>query len=114
MFLLPILIFPVVLALALRRLVGIAWQLAHGRLRLTNRRRALWVPAAVLAYAGLLGYSLALLVALGHACFMATDKLPAYLALAGYVLAYPLVYFAAAWVFYYAFQRETALPGSRT
>lgn len=104
MFLLPVLIFPFVLALALRRLVGTGWQLAHGRLRLADRRRALWAPAAALAYAALLGYSLALLAALGHALFMVTDRLPAYAALAGYVLAYPLVYFFAAWVFYYAFQ----------
>ncbi|WP_405124782.1 hypothetical protein [Pulveribacter suum] len=105
---------PFVLALALRRLIGIAWQLAHGRLRFASSRRALWVPAAALAYAGLLGYSLALFAALGHALFLATDRLPACLALAGYALAYPLVYFAAAWVFYYAFQRETPHPGPPT
>ena len=44
---------------------------------------------------------MALGLALVHALVAAQDRAAAYLALLGYVVAYPVVYFLAAWVFFY-------------
>ncbi|GEM_PF-3533699 len=99
------LLLPLVFALALRRLVGIPRQMACGSLRLAQGRRALRGAAAAAAYLTLLGYSAGLALALAHAVVVAADRTAAWLALAGWVLGYPLVYFCAAWVFFHAFER---------
>lgn len=108
MFILPLIILPFILAMAVRRLCQIPAGLWSGRLQVRAHRHALLSAAVAAAYLVLLGYTLALGAALLHAGLLAADRLPAYLSLAGYVLAYPLVYMAAAWVFYHGLQ-----PGAR-
>lgn len=101
MFVLPLLALPFIFLLAAYRLYQIPMRLRAGRLRVPERRRALWSVASTVAYLVLSGYTVALGAALAQAAFFAADRLPAYLALTGYVLAYPLVYMAAAWVFFH-------------
>ncbi|WP_291587054.1 hypothetical protein [Comamonas sp. UBA7528] len=59
------------------------------------------LAATAVAYLVLLAYTVALLAALVHTLLFAADSLSAYLELAAYALAYPLVYLAAAWTFYH-------------
>ena len=101
MFILPILLVPLVFGLAIHRLVDIPRQLSRGTLRLPGRRHVVLHAATIAAYAVLLGYTVALGLALVHALVAAQDRATAYLALLGYVVAYPVVYFLAAWVFFY-------------
>jgi hypothetical protein len=104
MFLLPALFLPLVFGLAIHRLVDIPRKLWRGKLRLPGKQRILLHAATIAAYGVLLGYTIALGAALVHALLAAQDRLSAYLALLGYVAAYPVVYFLAAWVFYYGLQ----------
>lgn len=101
MFILPALVIPLVFVLAIRRLYEIPQKLWRNQLRLPGRQRPLLHAATVTAYAALLGCTVALGAALAHVLLAAQDRLPAYVALLGYMAAYPLVYFFAAWVFYY-------------
>ena len=52
----------------------------------------------------MLFYTIALSTALIQALLLAENRLSAYLSLLLYIAAYPLVYFGAAWVFYYGLQ----------
>lgn len=101
MFILPILLLPLVFGLAIHRLVDVPRQIARGTLQLPGRQHLALHAATVGAYAVLLGCTLALGAALAHALWAAQERAPAYLALLGYVAAYPVVYFLAAWVFFY-------------
>lgn len=104
MFILPALVIPLVLGLALVRLYRIPRQLRSGALVLPGRRRIVLHMATIAAYAVLLVYTVALGVALTQALFFAEGRLSAYLGLLAYVAAYPLVYMGAAWVFYHGLQ----------
>ncbi len=104
MFVLPTLILPLVFAIAVFRLYDIPRQLWQGKLRLPGGQRIVLHAATISAYAALLGYTLALGIALTHALLAAQDRSSAYLALLGYMAVYPLVYFFAAWIFYYGLQ----------
>jgi len=104
MFLLPALFLPLVFGLAIHRLYEIPQKLWRGELRLPGRQRIFLHAATIGAYGVLLGYTVALGIALAHALLAAQDRLSAYLALLGYMAAYPLVYFLAAWAFYYGLQ----------
>lgn len=101
MFLLPALFLPLVFGLAIHRLYEIPQKLWRGELQLPGRQRALLYVVTMAAYLALLGYTIALGIALAQALLVAEDLLSAYLALLRYVAGYPLVYFVAAWVFYY-------------
>ena len=101
MLVLPALIFPFVLGLALYRQVQIPRRLWAGGLRLPGRHRQPWLVATAGAYLALLCYTAALATALVRAFFLAKYQLPAYLSLLFYIAAYPVVHFAAAWIFYY-------------
>ena len=101
MFILPILLVPLVFGLAIHRLVDIPRQLSRGTQRLPGRRHVVLHAATIVAYTVLLGYTVALGLALVHALVAAQDRATAYLALLGYVVAYPVVYLLAAWVFFY-------------
>lgn len=103
MFVLPALIFPFVLVLALYRLVQIPAKLWAGSLRFSDRHRLR--AATVAAYLVLLCYTAALAAALVRAFWLAANQMFAYLSLLMYVAAYPVVYFVAAWVFYYGLVR---------
>ncbi len=104
MFVLPALIFPFVFGLALFRLVEIPRKLWAGVLRLPGRHRRLWLAATAGAYLALLCYTAALAAVLARAIFLAENQVFAYLSLLIYVASYPVVYFVAAWVFYYGLE----------
>lgn len=108
MFILPALVLPLVLGLAIVRLYRIPRQLWSGALVLPGRRRIVLHAATITAYAVLLVYTLALGVALMQALLFAEGRLSAYLALLAYVAAYPLVYMGAAWVFYHGLKPPPA------
>ncbi len=101
MFVLPAIALPFLLMLAVYRLLHIPRQLRAGALQVPVRRRAMLLGATAVAYLALLAYTVALLAALVHTLLFAADSLSAYLELAAYALAYPLVYLAAAWTFYH-------------
>jgi len=101
MFVLPAIALPFLLMLAVYRLLHIPRQLRAGTVRVPERRRAVLLVATTAAYLALLAYTAGLLTALVHTLFFAADSVSAYLELAAYVLAYPLVYLAAAWIFYH-------------
>jgi ABC-type nickel/cobalt efflux system permease component RcnA len=107
MFVLPAIALPFLLMLAVYRLLHIPLQLRAGALRVPERRRAMLLVATAAAYLALLAYTTGLLTALVHTLFFAADSLSAYLELAAYVLAYPLVYLAAAWIFYHGLKPTT-------
>lgn len=96
MFVLPAIALPFLLMLAVYRLLHIPLQLRAGTLRVPEQRRAVLLVATAAAYLALLAYTTGLLTALVHTLFFAADSVSAYLELAAYVLAYPLVYLAAA------------------
>lgn len=112
MFLLPTLLLPLAFGLAVFRLYQIPCQLWSGALRLPGRHCPLLWAATVGAYLVLLCYTVALSVALIWALFFVEDRLSAYLSLLFYIAAYPLVYFGAAWVFYYGLQCDRRCPAS--
>ncbi|MEG3003068.1 MAG: hypothetical protein RR855_21220 [Comamonas sp.] len=101
MFVLPAIALPFLLMLAVYRLLNIPLQLHAGTLQVPTPRRTLRRVATAAAYLALLAYTVALLTALVHTLLFAADSLSAYLELAAYALAYPLVYLAAAWIFYH-------------
>ena len=101
MFVLPAIALPFLLMLAVYLLLHIPRKLRAGALQVPVRRRAMLLGATAVAYLALLAYTVALLAALVHTLLFAADSLSAYLELAAYALAYPLVYLAAAWTFYH-------------
>lgn len=101
MFALPAIALPFLLMLAVYRLLHVPLQLRAGPLRVPERRRTVLLVATAAAYLVLLAYTVVLLTALVHTLFFAADSVSAYLELAPYVLAYPLVYLVAAWTFYH-------------
>lgn len=102
MFALPALILPLVFGLAIHRLYQIPRRLASGELRPPARHRLPWSIAGVVAYLALLAYTAFLGASLVRMLFIGGGRWPAYFSLLGYVVAYPAVYIAAAWVFYHA------------
>lgn len=101
MFVLPALLLPLVFSLAIVRLYQVPRRLWQGELQLAGKHRIVLSIATVAAYLALLVYTLALGAALVQAIVVAEGRMAAYLALLAYVGVYPLVYFLAAWVFYY-------------
>lgn len=108
MFFLPLILVPIVFLMAVARLYQIPVQLRSGRLQLVERGRPGLRLATLLAYAGLLTGSGALLAALVYASFFASQRWTAYLHLAPYLALYPLLYLAAAWIFYYGLKKSAA------
>ncbi len=107
MILLPALLVPIVFCMALVRLYRIPARLARGQLHLPGRARHGLLLLTVLAYAVLLGWTVGLAGALLHALLSAAEPLRAVLALWGWMLAYPMVYFLAAWVFFHGLKPTT-------
>lgn len=106
MFFLPLILVPIVLLMALNRLWQTPVRLRSGALRLSEGGGLRL--ATVLAYAALLAGTVAVLAALVHASFFTADRLAAFLHLAPYLMLYPLLYLAVAWVFYYGLKRVEA------
>lgn len=108
MFLLPAFLVLLVFGLAIFRLVQIPRRLWSGDLRLAGARCSALRVATVVAYAVLLASTAALGVALLRTLLWSGGDGAAYLSLLGYFAAYPLVYVAAAWIFFYGLK-----PGKR-
>ena len=108
MFVLPVLILPLVFGLAIYRLYQIPRRLWLGDLRLPGKQRPYLSTATVAAYLALLIYTIALGAALLQATFVPQNHIPVYLSLVACVLAYPVVYMGAAWVFYYGLKPKAA------
>lgn len=106
MFLLPLIFLPFIFFMAINRLIRIPVALHRGELHVPALRRRMLVLAGLGAYLLLFAYTMGLFVALGKVILFAPNVVTAWLPLAGYVAAYPLVYLAAAWVFYYAFKKH--------
>jgi hypothetical protein len=112
MVLLPIALVLLVFGLAVYRLVQIPRKLWSGDLRLAGGRfSALWV-ATVAAYVLLLGSTVALIVTLLRTLLWSGGDVAEYLSLLGYLAAYPLVYLAAAWVFFYGLKSGDRAPAN--
>lgn len=103
MFFLPLILVPIVFAMALNRLYQTPVRLRSGALRLADGKW--WRLAAALAYVALLAGTMVVVLALVQACFFTVDTVAAYLHLAPYLLLYPLLYLATAWVFYYGLKK---------
>jgi hypothetical protein len=101
MLVLPVLIFPLVLVLALQKLYQIPQQLWRAELHFCAQRRGLWVMVCGVAYLALLGCTLRLGLALVQAGWASDEPLSAFLAVLGWVAAYPCIYVGAAWAFYH-------------
>ena len=106
MFFLPLILVPIVLLMALNRLWQTPVRLRSGALRLSEGGGLRL--ATVLAYAALLAGTVAVLAALVHASFFTADRLAAFLHLAPYLMLYPLLYLAVAWLFYYGLKKVEA------
>jgi hypothetical protein len=106
MFLLPLIFLPFIFFMAINRLIRIPVALRRGELHVPVRRHRMLVVAGTGAYLLLLAYTASLFVAICKVILFAPDVLAAWLHLVGYVAAYPLVYLAAAWVFYYALKKR--------
>ena len=106
MFLLPALVFPLVFGFAISRLYNIPRQVLSGEVQLPDRHHVALLVATVAAYLGLLIYTIALSTSLVRALFFTDNRIAAYLSLLVYVSVYPIVYFGAAWVFYYGLSRQ--------
>lgn len=109
MFLLPAFLILLVFGLAIFRLVQIPRRLCTGDLRLAGARFSALRVATVAAYGLLLACTVALGTVLLRILLWSGGDFAAYLSLLGYLAAYPLVYVAAAWVFFYGLK-----PGDRT
>jgi hypothetical protein len=105
MFVLPAIIIPLIFCLAVHRLYQVPRRLYLGELQLPVNGRPLLFAATLAAYFLLLSYTVALAIALGQVLLAANNRLHEYLALLGYIAAYPLVYIGAAWVFYYGLRK---------
>lgn len=99
MFLLPAFLVLLVFGLAIFRLVQIPRRLWSGDLRLAGARFSALRVATVAAYVLLLTCTVALGAMLLRTLLWSGAA--AYLSMLGYFAAYPLVYVAAAWVFFY-------------
>ena len=106
MLFLPLILVPIVLLMALNRLWQTPVRLRSGALRLSAGGGLRL--ATVLAYAALLAGTVAVLAALVRASFFTADRLAAFLHLAPYLMLYPLLYLAVAWVFYYGLKKIEA------
>ena len=102
MFLIPAIVLPFVFFLAIRRLYRIPRGLALGELGFPIHRRLLWRVSGTVAYVGLLAYTVFVLVFLVRLLLANSSSARLYVEVAAYVIAYPFVYLAAAWVFFYA------------
>lgn len=106
MFVLPVIVFPLVLCVALYRLYQIPRRLLSGALQLpATDRRGLWL-ATVAAYLVLLGHTLMLITTFTQSILTAGADASAYLSFLGWVAAYPIVYIGSAWVFFYGLQKR--------
>jgi hypothetical protein len=110
MFVLPALILPLIFGLAITRLYQIPRKLWLGELQLAGKQHIYLSTITVTAYLALFGYTALLGTSLIQAVFFAENRLSAYLSVAVYAGAYPLIYIAAAWVFYYGLKPNSKFP----
>ena len=105
MFVLPLVAFPFLLALAAYRLYVLPRRMAAGQLRFAKARLSLRTAITLLAYLALLGYTVTLVVFVPHTLVRSQVTPALLLSTAPLFAGYPFVYVAAEWVFYYGFMR---------
>ena len=110
MLILPALVFPLVLALALQRLYRIPTQLWRAEVHVCPQRHGLWVMVCSAAYLALAGCTLKLGLVLAQAVWGFDEPLLAYVSVLGWAAAYPCVYVGAAWAFFHGLKPGPA-PG---
>lgn len=108
MFLLPAFLVLLVFGLATIRLIQIPRRLWSGDLRLAGTSFSALRVVTVVAYVLLLACTVALGAALLRTLQWNGGDFTAWVSLLGYFAAYPLVYVAAAWIFFYGLR-----PGKR-
>ena len=97
----PLILLPFLIGLAIYRLYQIARRLRSGQLQFSPRHRPYLPLATGCAYLTLLGYTLGLVVAIAHIALNASFSIAALAPVLYAVVAYPLVYVGAEWIFYY-------------
>jgi len=106
MFLLPLIFLPFILILAVRRLIQIPIALHRGDLHFPAHRRRLLALVSAAGYLLLLIYTVALSVAIFRAALTEPNTVAAWMALAAYIAAYPLIYLMVAWVFHHTLKKR--------
>lgn len=101
MFVPPLILLPFLIGLAIYRLYQLPRRLRSGQLQFNPLHRPYLPLLTIATYLTLLAYTIGLVVALArtalNASFSAAGLAPALYA----ILAYPLVYVGAEWVFYH-------------
>lgn len=105
MFLLPLLIFPILLAAAVYRLYKLPRMYMSGHLQLAHGVWSLTSILTGIAYIGLLAYTIALAVLTVRILLNSNAALADWLSIAPAFAGYPVMYIAAEWTFYYGFLR---------
>lgn len=106
MFVLPAIFLPLLFGLAFFHLYQIPKKILSGELTLPGKNRRSLLIGTIVAYIVLLIYTLALSANLVQALFFTENNFAAYLSLFYYVIAYPFIYFCAAWIFYHGLNRR--------
>ncbi|WP_088279919.1 hypothetical protein [Ideonella sp. A 288] len=105
MFVLPLVVFPLVLAVAAHRLFTVPRRVLAGTLQLAHGRRSLMTVLTVIAYFGLLAYTVGLVLLLARTVVESPSSLSAWWSVAPVFAGYPVAWVAAEWVFYHGFRR---------
>ena len=108
MFLPPLLLLPLALALALYRLYRVPRMLRSGQL--TLRPGPLRVGVTVAAYVGLLACTIGAVLMAAQALVGGDRSVPRLLSMAGALAGYPLACVIAEWAFYHGFERAKRGP----
>lgn len=101
MFVPPLIVLPFLIGLAIYRLYQLGRRLWSGQLQFSRRHRPYLQLVTCSAYVTLLGYTIGLIVAIARIALNASFSTSALAPILYAVLAYPLVYVGAEWVFYY-------------
>jgi len=105
MFLLPLLAFPFLLAVAAYRLYVLPRRYMSGTLQMAQGTSKPISLLTGLAYLGLLAYTVCLVLLACKLALSSPTSIAEWLAVAPAFAGYPVAYIAAEWVFYYGFRR---------
>ncbi|MFT3800287.1 MAG: hypothetical protein QM766_03635 [Burkholderiaceae bacterium] len=111
MFIIPLILFPIVLAAVLYRLWTLPRRYLKGEARLAHPKKSLLTFLTLVAYLGLLAYTIVLMFLIGQLAFSGHHTLEDWLSVALTAVGFPIMYVAAEWVFFYGFERPKK-PGS--
>jgi hypothetical protein len=104
MFLIPLIVFPFIVSMAVYRLYQLPRRYFLGTIRLTHPGLSLRSTLTVVAYLGLLAYTVGVALLVIQTLLGGLSTLASWLDVAPALAAYPIVYIAAEWVFFYGFQ----------